>query len=148
MPYSGILCHVAFVRIDVLEECIASTIRVTRISMLGTLASQQLKHVAKKYYFFHSVDWLLFTANIVPSSPIPVTLMMVAIRSSKTSVLTRATWHSSQKTPFFTVTTMKTISITETIILYWKNAAHIRGCRVLTLALQVLLAVSDRYGAT
>jgi hypothetical protein len=31
---------------------------------------------------------LLVTANVVPSSPIPVTLMMEALRSSETSVLT------------------------------------------------------------
>jgi hypothetical protein len=36
--------------------------------------------------------WLLVTANIVPSSPILVTLMMEALCSFKTSVLTRATW--------------------------------------------------------
>jgi hypothetical protein len=34
---------------------------------------------------------LLVTANIVPSSPILVTLMMEALRSSETSVLTRTT---------------------------------------------------------
>jgi hypothetical protein len=34
---------------------------------------------------------LLVTPNAVPSSPIPVTLMMEAIRSSETSVLTTAT---------------------------------------------------------
>jgi hypothetical protein len=34
---------------------------------------------------------LLFTANGVPISPILVTLMMEVLRSSKTSVLTRAT---------------------------------------------------------
>jgi hypothetical protein len=34
---------------------------------------------------------LLVTANVVPSSPIFVTLMMEALRSSETSVLTRAT---------------------------------------------------------
>jgi hypothetical protein len=34
---------------------------------------------------------LLVTANIVPTSPIPVTLMMEALSSSTTSVLTRAT---------------------------------------------------------
>jgi hypothetical protein len=34
---------------------------------------------------------LLVTANIVPSSPIHVTLIMEAIRSSETSALTRAT---------------------------------------------------------
>jgi hypothetical protein len=33
----------------------------------------------------------LVTANVVPSSPILVTLMTEAIRSSATSVLTRAT---------------------------------------------------------
>jgi hypothetical protein len=35
---------------------------------------------------------LLVTANVVPSSPILVTLMMVALSFSKTLVLTRATW--------------------------------------------------------
>jgi hypothetical protein len=34
---------------------------------------------------------LLVTANVVPSSPIHVTLMMDALRSYETSVLTRAT---------------------------------------------------------
>jgi hypothetical protein len=34
---------------------------------------------------------LLVTANVVPSSPILVTLMVEALRSSETSVLTRAT---------------------------------------------------------
>jgi hypothetical protein len=34
---------------------------------------------------------LLVTANIVPTSPILVTLMMEALRSSETSVLTGAT---------------------------------------------------------
>jgi hypothetical protein len=34
---------------------------------------------------------LLVTANVVPSSPILVTVMTEAIRSSETSVLTRAT---------------------------------------------------------
>jgi hypothetical protein len=41
----------------------------------------------------HSVLRLLVTANI-PSSPIPVTLMMEAIHPSKTSVFTRATRHN------------------------------------------------------
>jgi hypothetical protein len=38
-----------------------------------------------------SVRRLLVTANVVPSSPIPVTLMMVTLDSSETSVLTKAT---------------------------------------------------------
>jgi hypothetical protein len=33
---------------------------------------------------------LLLTANVIPSSPILVTLMMKAMRSSETSALTRA----------------------------------------------------------
>jgi hypothetical protein len=41
--------------------------------------------------FLRSVRQLLVTANVVPSSPIPVTLMMEALGSSETSVLTKAT---------------------------------------------------------
>jgi hypothetical protein len=44
--------------------------------------------------FPRSVLWLLVTANVVPSSPILVTLMMEAMHSSKTSVLSRATQHN------------------------------------------------------
>jgi hypothetical protein len=36
----------------------------------------------------------LVTANVVPSSSILATLMMEALRSSETSVLTRTTWHN------------------------------------------------------
>jgi hypothetical protein len=41
--------------------------------------------------FLRSVLRLLVTANVVPSSPILITLMMEAIHSSETSALTRAT---------------------------------------------------------
>jgi hypothetical protein len=37
---------------------------------------------------------LLVTAIVVPSPPILVTLMIEALSSSDTSVLTRATWHN------------------------------------------------------
>jgi hypothetical protein len=37
---------------------------------------------------------LLVTASVSPSSPILVTLMKEALSSSKTLVLTRATWHN------------------------------------------------------
>jgi hypothetical protein len=57
------LRRVALVRTDVSEEIRASIIRVA----------------------------LLVTANVVPSSPILVTLIMEALSSSETSVLTRAT---------------------------------------------------------
>jgi hypothetical protein len=64
------LCHVALVRTDVLEELSASFIRLTRIGELGTLPA---------------------VTSIVPSSPILVTRMKEALCSSETSVLTRAT---------------------------------------------------------
>jgi hypothetical protein len=70
--------HVIPVRSDVSEELIASIIRVKRISELRTIAH------------LHIVLQLLGTANVVPSSPILVALMMEAIRSSKTPVLTRS----------------------------------------------------------
>jgi hypothetical protein len=41
--------------------------------------------------FLRSVSQLLVTASVVPSSPILVTLMKVALSSSETSVLTTAT---------------------------------------------------------
>jgi hypothetical protein len=60
-----------------------------KCSLLGTDVSE--KHT--KYYlvFLRSLRSLLVTANVVPSSPIAVTLMMEAVCSSETSVLTRAT---------------------------------------------------------
>jgi hypothetical protein len=42
------------------------------------------------YIFFRSVFQLLVKASVVPNSPILVTLMMEALSSSETSVLTRA----------------------------------------------------------
>jgi hypothetical protein len=52
--------------------------------------------------FIRSVLRLLVTANVVPSSPITLTLMMEVILSSEISVLT------SQKTALFIVTAVKT----------------------------------------
>jgi hypothetical protein len=75
------LRRVALVRTDVSEDFSASIISATRIGELGTLAVT-------------SVHRLLVTANVVPSSPILVTLMMEAVSSSETSVLTRATWRN------------------------------------------------------
>jgi hypothetical protein len=61
-----ILRCVALVRADVSEERVTSIIRV----------------------FLRSVCRLLVTTNIVPTSPIFVTLMLEELRSSETSVLT------------------------------------------------------------
>jgi hypothetical protein len=60
------LRRVALVRTDVSEELSASIVRVTES------------------------DRLIVTANVVPSSPILITLMMEALTSSETWVLPRA----------------------------------------------------------
>jgi hypothetical protein len=57
------------------------------------------------------VRGLLDTANVVPSSPILVTLLMEALSSSETSVLTRATQLKSRNTPFFIFIAVKTSNL-------------------------------------
>jgi hypothetical protein len=83
MPSSGMLRRVAPVRTDVSEELSAFIIRVTRIGELGTTLAL--------FVFLRSVRRLLVTVNVVSSSPILITLMMEALSTSETSVLTRAT---------------------------------------------------------
>jgi hypothetical protein len=68
---------VALVGADVSEELSASIIRVTRIGEVGTLAVTGNRRTLRR------------NTN-VPSTPILVTLMMEALSSSETSVLTRA----------------------------------------------------------
>jgi hypothetical protein len=70
------LHYVALVKTEVSEERIASMTRETRIGGLS------------------SVLGLLVTTNVVPTTPILVTLLMAALRSSETSVLGRATRHN------------------------------------------------------
>jgi hypothetical protein len=70
-------------RTDVSEELSATIIRVTRIGELGTTLAVTSNRRA--------LCQLLVTANVVPSSPILVTVMKEALSSSETSVLTRAT---------------------------------------------------------
>jgi hypothetical protein len=50
-----------------------------------------MKNTVSHVVYLRSTLRLLVTANIVPSSLILVTLMMEALSSSETSVLTRAT---------------------------------------------------------
>jgi hypothetical protein len=57
----------------------ASTGMLRRVAVLRTDVSH--------FVFLRSVRRLLVTANVVPSSPILVTLMMEALSSSETSVL-------------------------------------------------------------
>jgi hypothetical protein len=84
------LRRVALVRTDVSEELGASFIRATRIGEIGTT----LAVTVMPSIFLRSMRRLLVTANVVPSSPILVTLMKGALSSSKTLVLTRATWRN------------------------------------------------------
>jgi hypothetical protein len=93
------LPRVALVRTDVSEEQKASIIRVTRIGELGiriavtSNRSTLRRNIMYIIYivFLHSELRLLVTANVVPRPQILVTLKMEVIRSSETSVLTRAT---------------------------------------------------------
>jgi hypothetical protein len=73
---------VAPVRTDSSREYTSFFTRAKRISELGTtLAAMK---------FLHSGLRLLVTVNVVPSSPILLTLMMEEIRSSEKSILKRA----------------------------------------------------------
>jgi hypothetical protein len=78
------LRRVTLVRTDVSEERSAPIIRVTEVSELGTTLA-----VTSYYVNLRSIRRLLVTAK-VRSTPILATLMMEALRSSETSVLTRA----------------------------------------------------------
>jgi hypothetical protein len=81
MLSSGMLRHVALVRTDYSEECIASIIRLTRISELGTFAVASKCSTLRRNT--NSVFQLLVIVNVVPSSLILVSLMMEAIHSSE-----------------------------------------------------------------
>jgi hypothetical protein len=82
----------ALVKTDISEEHTASIIRVTRIGELWSLAVISNRRTLRRHVvFLRSFHRLLVTVNIVPSSPIVVTLMMEALRSTEPSVLTRAT---------------------------------------------------------
>jgi hypothetical protein len=74
------LHHVALVRTDVSEERSASIIRMTIIGELGTTLA-----------ITSSRRRLLVITNVIPNSPILVTLMMEELSSPETSVPTRAT---------------------------------------------------------
>jgi hypothetical protein len=75
---------------------------VTRIGELGPTLTA----------FLRSVRRLLLVANVVPSSPILVTLMVEALGSSETSILTKPHGVTSQKTTLFIVTAVKTSDLT------------------------------------
>jgi hypothetical protein len=90
MAYSGMLRRLALVRTDVSEERSASIIRVTRIGVLGTTLAVTI-NLRTVLIFLRSGYRLLVIANVVPTSPILVTMMKEEPRASETSVLTRGT---------------------------------------------------------
>jgi hypothetical protein len=79
---------VALVRTDVSEDRITSIIRVAIIGELGRRLAvnnnrRKLRiNILCDIVFLLSAPQLLITANVVPSLPILVNLMMEAIRSS------------------------------------------------------------------
>jgi hypothetical protein len=116
MSSSGMLHGVALVRTDVSEERCASITSVLTRATWHDIPGDGILHSHRRQNFqsyifsedglhspsskchlvrVHSVTLqkairLLVTASVVPSSPILVTLMKEALRSSETSVLTRA----------------------------------------------------------
>jgi hypothetical protein len=92
---------VALVRTDDTGELGASIIRVIRIGDLRITL------------YFRSVRRLLVTANVVPCSPILVTLMMEEPSSSETAFLTRAT---RRHIPFFSKLSFASHSVIHNIL--------------------------------
>jgi hypothetical protein len=106
------LRRVALVRTDGSEERIASIISVKRIDELViTLAVTSNRSTLRRN---------TLTADVVPSSPILVTLVMDAICSSDTSALRflqEPHGVTYQKTAFFIVTALKTSNLYNVIVL-------------------------------
>jgi hypothetical protein len=92
MPSSRILRRVALVRTDISEERSASVIKVTRFSeVVATLAVTINRRTLQR---------MLVTANVVPISPILVTLMMEELSFSLTRFLHEPHGVTSQNTAF------------------------------------------------
>jgi hypothetical protein len=81
------LRRAALIRNDVSEEGIAYHQSDRKQRAMNNVSCNS------REVFPRNVLWLLVRANVVPTSPIFVTLMIGAIRSSETSILTRATRH-------------------------------------------------------
>jgi hypothetical protein len=64
---------------------------ISNLSNIRETLFEAFTAVTMKNVFLRNVRRLLVTANVVPSSPNLVILMMEVLSSSETSVLTRAT---------------------------------------------------------
>jgi hypothetical protein len=89
------LRRVGLVRSNVSEEPSAFSIKLTTIGELGTTlaVTSNRRSLRRDILLLHSVRQLLVTANVVPTSPILINMMMQARGFSETSVLTRTTRH-------------------------------------------------------
>jgi hypothetical protein len=93
------LLRVALVRTEVPVESSAPTIRVTRIGEVGTTLAVNSNRVTlrKMLCYYVTVNVVYVTVNVIPSSPILVSLMTEAPRSPGTSGFTRVTKHNIPK---------------------------------------------------
>jgi hypothetical protein len=69
----------------------ASSVMLRRTGLVRTDVSEEFSASFTHFVFLRNVRRLLVTASVVPNSPILVTLMKEALRSSEKSVLARAT---------------------------------------------------------
>jgi hypothetical protein len=99
MPSSETLCLVALVRTDVPGENVAPP----------SSGWQELRTMLEILF---SVRRLLVKANVVPSSPILISLIMEGYFPPKRRFLQEPLGVTSQKTPFFIVTPVKTSNLT------------------------------------
>jgi hypothetical protein len=114
---------VGLVRTDISEEYIASIIRVTRIGVLGTALAVISNRSMLNLVFHRSLLRLLVATNVIPNSPILVSLMMKAIHSSETRFLQNPRGVTSQKIAIFSKDSLYII-ITCLMVFLAKNGTY------------------------
>jgi hypothetical protein len=88
-PHDSCLQHTRRIKTCLAMENVRNAILATGRRAVG------LRYVEPAHFLrYEEMHRLLFTANVIPSSLILVTLMMEALSSSETSVLTRAIWRN------------------------------------------------------
>jgi hypothetical protein len=101
MVSTGMIRRVALVRTEVSEEISASVIRGTRVVEIWTTIAVTSNRRT-----------LLVSVSFVPSAQILVTLMKEVLSFPKLRFLQEPHGVTSQKTPFFIVTAVKTSNLT------------------------------------